>query len=148
MERTGIDPVTSGLQRKPEASPLLAGGRRFRALSGFPRWAGRRRSPPVATAAFHIRSRKLSHPQDAERRERNADERDDPPMRAGRRHGTYACDVSEPDTGASREGELQAFRRAAHALVDGVADHLAALPSRPVWQPPGRRTAANSSQPE
>ena len=23
----------------------------------------------------------------------------------------------------------------AHALVDGVADHLAALPSRPVWQP-------------
>ena len=44
---------------------------------------------------------------------------------------TYACAVSEPDTGA----ELQAFRRAAHALVDGVADHLAALPSRPVWQP-------------
>jgi aromatic-L-amino-acid decarboxylase len=35
--------------------------------------------------------------------------------------------VSEPD----REG----FRRAAHALVDGVADHLAALPSKPVWQP-------------
>jgi glutamate/tyrosine decarboxylase-like PLP-dependent enzyme len=32
-------------------------------------------------------------------------------------------------------GELQAFRHAAHALVDGVADHLAALPSRPVWQP-------------
>jgi glutamate/tyrosine decarboxylase-like PLP-dependent enzyme len=29
----------------------------------------------------------------------------------------------------------QAFRRAAHALVDGVADHLAALPSHPVWQP-------------
>ena len=27
------------------------------------------------------------------------------------------------------------FRSAAHALVDGVADHLAALPSRPVWQP-------------
>ena len=43
--------------------------------------------------------------------------------------------MSEPDTGAAREGELQAFRRAAHALVDGVADHLAALPSRPVWQP-------------
>jgi aromatic-L-amino-acid/L-tryptophan decarboxylase len=35
--------------------------------------------------------------------------------------------VSEPD----REG----FRRAAHALADGVADHLAALPSKPVWQP-------------
>ena len=43
--------------------------------------------------------------------------------------------MSEPDTGVAREGELQAFRRAAHALVDGVADHLAALPSRPVWQP-------------
>jgi aromatic-L-amino-acid/L-tryptophan decarboxylase len=27
------------------------------------------------------------------------------------------------------------FRRAAHAAVDGVADHLAELPSRPVWQP-------------
>jgi aromatic-L-amino-acid decarboxylase len=39
--------------------------------------------------------------------------------------------VSEPDSGA----ELEAFRRAAHALVDGVADHLGALPSRPVWQP-------------
>jgi aromatic-L-amino-acid/L-tryptophan decarboxylase len=33
------------------------------------------------------------------------------------------------------DGELQALRRAAHTLVDGVADHLAALPSRPVWQP-------------
>ena len=31
--------------------------------------------------------------------------------------------------------ELEAFRRSAHALVDGVAGHLAALPSRPVWQP-------------
>jgi aromatic-L-amino-acid decarboxylase len=28
-----------------------------------------------------------------------------------------------------------AFRRAAHAAVDGVADYLAELPSRPVWQP-------------
>ena len=35
--------------------------------------------------------------------------------------------MSEPGT--------EAFRRAAHALVDGVADHLAELPSRPVWQP-------------
>jgi aromatic-L-amino-acid/L-tryptophan decarboxylase len=34
---------------------------------------------------------------------------------------SYACDVT--------------FRSATHALVDGVADHLAALPSRPVWQP-------------
>jgi aromatic-L-amino-acid/L-tryptophan decarboxylase len=33
------------------------------------------------------------------------------------------------------EGELEAFRGAAHTLVDGVADHLAELPSRPVWQP-------------
>jgi len=31
--------------------------------------------------------------------------------------------------------ELQAFRRAGHALVDGVADELAALPAGPVWQP-------------
>jgi aromatic-L-amino-acid decarboxylase len=31
--------------------------------------------------------------------------------------------------------ELEAFRLAGHALVDGVADHLAGLPSRPVWQP-------------
>jgi glutamate/tyrosine decarboxylase-like PLP-dependent enzyme len=31
--------------------------------------------------------------------------------------------------------DLEAFRRAAHAAVDGVADHLAELPSRPVWQP-------------
>jgi aromatic-L-amino-acid decarboxylase len=35
--------------------------------------------------------------------------------------------VSEPDT--------EAFRRAAHALVDGVTDHLAKLPRGPVWQP-------------
>ena len=33
------------------------------------------------------------------------------------------------------DGELTAFRSGAHALVDGVADHLAALPSGPVWQP-------------
>jgi aromatic-L-amino-acid decarboxylase len=33
------------------------------------------------------------------------------------------------------QDELPEFRGAAHALVDGVADHLAALPSRPVWQP-------------
>ena len=43
--------------------------------------------------------------------------------------------MSEPATGAAREPALQAFRRAGHALVDGVADQLAALPSRPVWQP-------------
>jgi aromatic-L-amino-acid decarboxylase len=35
--------------------------------------------------------------------------------------------VSEPDP--------EAFRRAAHVAVDGVAHQLAELPSRPVWQP-------------
>jgi glutamate/tyrosine decarboxylase-like PLP-dependent enzyme len=30
---------------------------------------------------------------------------------------------------------VEAFRRAARALVDGVADYLAELPSQPVWQP-------------
>jgi len=43
--------------------------------------------------------------------------------------------VSEADPGATGEDELAAFRRAGRTLVDGVADHLAALPSRPVWQP-------------
>jgi aromatic-L-amino-acid/L-tryptophan decarboxylase len=43
--------------------------------------------------------------------------------------------VSEPATGAAGEPELRAFRRAGHVLVDAVADHLAAMPSRPVWQP-------------
>ena len=33
------------------------------------------------------------------------------------------------------EGEVEAFRAAAHGLVDGVADYLAELPSRPVWEP-------------
>jgi aromatic-L-amino-acid decarboxylase len=32
-------------------------------------------------------------------------------------------------------GDVEDFREAAHALVDGVADYLAELPSRPVWQP-------------
>ena len=36
---------------------------------------------------------------------------------------SYAVDVSEE------------FRSAGHAMVDAVADHLAALPARPVWQP-------------
>lgn len=43
--------------------------------------------------------------------------------------------MSEPATGAANEAQLQEFRRAGHALVDGVADHLAALPSGPVWHP-------------
>jgi glutamate/tyrosine decarboxylase-like PLP-dependent enzyme len=33
------------------------------------------------------------------------------------------------------DGDLEAFRGAAHALADGVADYLNELPSRPVWQP-------------
>ena len=40
--------------------------------------------------------------------------------------------------GASRElgtGDLEEFRRTGHVLVDAVADHLAALPGQPVWQP-------------
>jgi aromatic-L-amino-acid/L-tryptophan decarboxylase len=51
------------------------------------------------------------------------------------RRGTYPCDMDEPDAAADREGQLEAFRRAGHELVDGVADHLTELPSRPVWQP-------------
>jgi glutamate/tyrosine decarboxylase-like PLP-dependent enzyme len=43
--------------------------------------------------------------------------------------------VSEPAARALGTGDLEEFRRAGHALVDGVADHLAALPGRPVWQP-------------
>lgn len=31
--------------------------------------------------------------------------------------------------------DMEVFRSAGHALVEGVADHLAELPSRPVWQP-------------
>jgi aromatic-L-amino-acid/L-tryptophan decarboxylase len=36
---------------------------------------------------------------------------------------------------SSSGAELEAFRRAGRDLVDGVADHLARLPSGPVWQP-------------
>jgi aromatic-L-amino-acid/L-tryptophan decarboxylase len=43
--------------------------------------------------------------------------------------------VSEADARLAHGDELSAFRGAAHSLVDGVADHLAALPSGPVWQP-------------
>jgi glutamate/tyrosine decarboxylase-like PLP-dependent enzyme len=43
--------------------------------------------------------------------------------------------VSKSDPGVADAGELQAFRHAGHALVEGVADHLAALPSGAVWQP-------------
>jgi aromatic-L-amino-acid/L-tryptophan decarboxylase len=43
--------------------------------------------------------------------------------------------VSEADTSPAPEDELPAFRAAAHAVVDTVAEHLAALPSGPVWRP-------------
>jgi glutamate/tyrosine decarboxylase-like PLP-dependent enzyme len=43
--------------------------------------------------------------------------------------------VSEPAPRALGTGDLEEFRRTGHALVDAVADHLAELPGRPVWQP-------------
>jgi aromatic-L-amino-acid/L-tryptophan decarboxylase len=45
--------------------------------------------------------------------------------------------VSEPDTGTAPApaADVEAFREAAHTLVDGVADRLAAIASGPVWQP-------------
>jgi aromatic-L-amino-acid/L-tryptophan decarboxylase len=43
--------------------------------------------------------------------------------------------VSEPPTRELGTGDLEEFRRVGHGLIDSVADHLAALPGRPVWQP-------------
>jgi aromatic-L-amino-acid/L-tryptophan decarboxylase len=43
--------------------------------------------------------------------------------------------VGEPAIRELGTGDLEEFRRAGHALVDAVADHFAALPGRPVWQP-------------
>jgi aromatic-L-amino-acid/L-tryptophan decarboxylase len=43
--------------------------------------------------------------------------------------------VTDPDITVAPEAGVHDFRRAAHDLVDGVADHLAALPSGPVWRP-------------
>jgi aromatic-L-amino-acid/L-tryptophan decarboxylase len=43
--------------------------------------------------------------------------------------------VSESGAGELGTGNLEEFRRTGHGLVDAVADHLAALPGRPVWQP-------------
>ena len=43
--------------------------------------------------------------------------------------------MSEPAPRALGTGDLEEFRRTGHALVDAVADHLAELPGRPVWQP-------------
>jgi aromatic-L-amino-acid/L-tryptophan decarboxylase len=57
-------------------------------------------------------------------------------VRLGREPVSYGCGVDGSDviTTAS-DGGWEPFRAAGHTLVDGVADHLAALPSRPVWQP-------------
>jgi aromatic-L-amino-acid/L-tryptophan decarboxylase len=55
--------------------------------------------------------------------------------RGDRAQGIYAGGVSERSTGELGTGDLEEFRRAGHALVDAVADDLAALPVRPVWQP-------------
>ena len=43
--------------------------------------------------------------------------------------------MSERSTRELGTGDLEEFRRAGHQLVDAVADDLAALPGRPVWQP-------------
>ena len=43
--------------------------------------------------------------------------------------------MGAPVDGELGTGDVEEFRRAGHALVDAVADHLAALPARGVWQP-------------
>jgi len=43
--------------------------------------------------------------------------------------------VSDPATRELGTGDPQEFRRAGHELVDAVADYLAGLPERSVWQP-------------
>jgi aromatic-L-amino-acid decarboxylase len=43
--------------------------------------------------------------------------------------------VSEADARELGTGDLGEFRRTGHALIDALADHLEALPKRPVWQP-------------
>jgi aromatic-L-amino-acid/L-tryptophan decarboxylase len=43
--------------------------------------------------------------------------------------------VGEAATRDLGTGDLEEFERTAHALVDAIADHLAVLPGRPVWQP-------------
>jgi aromatic-L-amino-acid/L-tryptophan decarboxylase len=58
-----------------------------------------------------------------------------PAARERETSAAYACAVREPDTGAGSAPDLEAFRDAGHAMLDGVADHLAALASGPVWQP-------------
>jgi glutamate/tyrosine decarboxylase-like PLP-dependent enzyme len=43
--------------------------------------------------------------------------------------------VVEPNARSLGTGDLDAFRRAGHGLVEVVADYLSALPEKPVWQP-------------
>jgi aromatic-L-amino-acid/L-tryptophan decarboxylase len=43
--------------------------------------------------------------------------------------------VGEPAIRELGTGDLEEFRRTGHELVDAVANHLAALPGRPVWEP-------------
>jgi aromatic-L-amino-acid decarboxylase len=49
--------------------------------------------------------------------------------------GTYAAGVSEPAARQLGTGDLDDFRRGGRALIEAVADHLEALPGRPVSQP-------------
>lgn len=49
--------------------------------------------------------------------------------------GPYAESVGERVSGELGTGDLEEFRRAGHALVDAVADHLTVLSGRAVWQP-------------
>lgn len=43
--------------------------------------------------------------------------------------------VEEQDSRGLGTGDLDEFRSTGHALVDAIADHLAALPGQPVWRP-------------
>jgi aromatic-L-amino-acid/L-tryptophan decarboxylase len=54
---------------------------------------------------------------------------------SGHRAGTYAAGVSERETRGLGTGDLEEFRSTGHVLVDAVAEHVAALPGRAVWQP-------------
>jgi aromatic-L-amino-acid/L-tryptophan decarboxylase len=53
----------------------------------------------------------------------------------GERLVAYRCGVDGSDVTTAGRAGWEPFRVAGRTLVDGVADHLAALPSRPVWQP-------------
>ena len=48
---------------------------------------------------------------------------------------TYAATVGGTGSRRLGTGDLAEFRRAGHALIDAVADHLEGLPEGPVWQP-------------